>query len=91
MIRVFKTESVFEYHRKIIFKPIEETEDYYVFDKNDLSELLASNEFIQRGKKSDAEKIIEVLGTANASFEEVIWKRKEDQLKPYVDFIITIK
>ena len=60
-------------------------------DVDDLSQIMTNNQFIQRGKKSDAERIIEVLGTANASFEEVIWKRKEEQEKPYKDFIITIK
>ena len=62
--------------------------EYKEFD--DLSQTMHPFQFIQRGKKSDAERVIQVLGTANASFEPVEWKRKEDQLKPYVDFIISI-
>ncbi len=58
---------------------------------NDVSQLLKSNEFLIRGKKSDAINAVNVLGRINASLTIVEWKRKESQTKTYKDFIITLK
>ena len=59
-------------------------------DHNDLCQTLNKSQFLLRGQKQDAEKAISVLGTANASFETVTWKRTIDQVKPYVDYIVTV-
>ena len=72
-------------------KASEFDEDYVILAGiKDICQTLKNNQILLRGQQQDAEKAISVLGTANASFETVTWKRTIDQVKPYVDYIVTV-
>ena len=60
-------------------------------DAWDAADLLADNEILMRGIEEDAKNAIRVLGTANASYRKIVWKRNDQHITPYTDWILIIK